>query len=134
MNEEVKVEPKNPIAPRVRKAALFAYKASLHKGMDEMDAMADAIEAALEAARTMSLRDTVEWERVGKETCPDPFSGKPGGRPKYPFWKMEIGETFTITGKHHNTIRASASSYGKRHGKKFTVSTNGDAVVVARTE
>lgn len=38
---------------------------------------------------------------------------------KYPYGKMEIGDSFFVPGPiKKNTIQASASNYGKRHQKK----------------
>jgi len=48
------------------------------------------------------------------------FAGKPGARPKYPFWKMEVGDCEEVS-QFPTTVSAAACSYGKRHKMKFTV-------------
>ena len=41
---------------------------------------------------------------------------------KYPFATMQVGDSFEITdNKVAKTVSTSASSYGKRHGVKFSV-------------
>ena len=40
---------------------------------------------------------------------------------KYPFAKMEVGDSFDICEKEYSKLKAPASRYGKRHNKFFTV-------------
>lgn len=41
---------------------------------------------------------------------------------RFPFWKMDVGDSFAVPADIKRTIVAtSASVYGIRHGKKFSV-------------
>lgn len=51
---------------------------------------------------------------------------------KYPFGQMLVGQSFLCT--DHIRVRASASDYGKRHGKKFSVRKEGEMYRCGRIE
>ena len=53
-------------------------------------------------------------------------SGKYGPT-KYPFFVMEVGDSFEVPIEKKNSIYKCASSYGKRHGQKFSVRKFDDA-------
>jgi len=38
---------------------------------------------------------------------------------KYPFSKMEIGDSFTVTGEEKFIVRSAAYAHANRHNKKF---------------
>lgn len=40
---------------------------------------------------------------------------------KYPFGKMEVGDSFALPSKESNRVSMSATQYFKRHGARFTV-------------
>lgn len=46
------------------------------------------------------------------------------GHPKYPFAVMEIGDSFALSREQVVLVRVSASQHSKRHGKRFTVTTD----------
>ncbi len=50
-----------------------------------------------------------------------------GGRKKYPFGDMEVDDSFAVPVEISNHVRAAASYYGIRNGKKFSVCKYGDA-------
>lgn len=50
-----------------------------------------------------------------------PMPPKGSGRPlRYPFDKLEIGDSFVIPTKDYNSVNAAARQYGKRCGMRFT--------------
>lgn len=51
-----------------------------------------------------------------------PNAGRSGGNSTYPFGKMEIGDSFSAGNDLPSVrkIRAAASWYGRRNGKKFS--------------
>lgn len=51
------------------------------------------------------------------------------GRSRYPFAKMEAGDTFVVPGDENKGVRSAAHSYGKRHGRTFTCRRQGDGTV-----
>jgi hypothetical protein len=56
---------------------------------------------------------------------------------KYPFDKMKVGQSFFIPEpafRDVSRIRASASSYGKRHGVKFAIVRDGEGYRCGRIE
>lgn len=53
---------------------------------------------------------------------------------KYPWAEMEVGESRTIENITIDKISPSATMYGKRNSKKFKCKTDGQNVVVTRTE
>jgi hypothetical protein len=58
-----------------------------------------------------------------------------GGVAKYPWNKMEIGDSFFIEGaKTTTSITSAASPYGKRHNKKFTARAVDGGVRIWRIE
>ncbi len=38
---------------------------------------------------------------------------------RYPFQEMNVGDTFTTASTESNRVKAAASTYGKRHGRKY---------------
>lgn len=49
---------------------------------------------------------------------------------KYPFATLLVGESFTWeVGSNHAPLRTAAYAYGKRHGVKLVVNTQGGGVV-----
>lgn len=52
-----------------------------------------------------------------------PYSGTNSSliRCKYPFAKMKVGDSFSFNAKDASRIQSSASSFGKKHGKVFSV-------------
>jgi hypothetical protein len=46
----------------------------------------------------------------------------PGAKWKYPFNKMEVGDSFEVDSKaEHQKVRVAALSYARKHNNKFTV-------------
>ena len=60
----------------------------------------------------------------------------PSARTKYPFWQMEVGDSFTVLPNDPGAVRtsphaspramAAAYTWGKLNGKTFTMRTNSD--------
>ncbi len=46
------------------------------------------------------------------------------GNTKYPFAKMNVGDSFAFDPKLRSKIATASSYYGKRNAKKFSTSTN----------
>ncbi len=61
-----------------------------------------------------------------------PSAAKPKNT-KYPFYKMDVQDSFIVPKTESNCIRSASSLYGKAHSKKFIVRTMGDVVRVWRT-
>jgi hypothetical protein len=62
-----------------------------------------------------------------------------GKRAKYPFGKLEIGESVIIDNEYtrakHSKYNSAANNYGKPHGKKFKVrKTENNEIRVWRTQ
>lgn len=56
------------------------------------------------------------------------------GRPaKYPWDKMGVGDSFSVSGKTLNGIRSTARYHANRLGREFRVATDGSGVRVWRT-
>ena len=43
------------------------------------------------------------------------------GRSKYPFWKMQVNDSFEFDPEECPRVRAAASHYGARNGMTFSV-------------
>ncbi|CAH1657586.1 hypothetical protein CHELA1G11_13031 [Hyphomicrobiales bacterium] len=56
-----------------------------------------------------------------EKNIPMPMPG--GSRRRYPFYELNVGESFHISGseKDMQAVRVAACHYGRRHGRKFTV-------------
>lgn len=52
---------------------------------------------------------------------------------KYPFDKMEIGDSFLVPGGKDTTVRGPSIGYSKRHGGKFAIHVVKGGVQVWRT-
>ncbi len=48
---------------------------------------------------------------------------------RYPFADMEPGDTFAVPAEENKKVRLAAHSYGKRHGKAFTIRRQEDGTV-----
>lgn len=99
------------INPYIVRIAVEAY--------EKNGSMEDALFAAAEKARRVGMFSH-DSRKGSQQTDIPEFAGKPGGRPKYPFWKMSIGDYEEVFA-HPTAVSAAASSYGRRHGMKFTV-------------
>lgn len=53
---------------------------------------------------------------------------------KYPFHKMDVGDSFSVPKPDGRKLRSASSAYAKRIGKKFTVRTQGGVVRLWRVE
>lgn len=53
---------------------------------------------------------------------------------KYPWEKMKVGDSFAVTGRDGNSVRASASLAGIRMRMKFSVSYEGEGYRVWRVK
>jgi hypothetical protein len=59
----------------------------------------------------------------------------PANRPAYPYAEMNIGDAFVVPkGGSYAAVRSSASRYGKRLKKTFTVRKEGELIRVYRIE
>lgn len=108
---------RNQINPRVLRRAIGEYK--LHGDMERV------IHAIVKEAKTCGLY-ACEYERPDKYFEEPANAGKPGGRHKYPFWKMDVGETVILKEVKAVTVSAAASAYGRNHNMKFSVRDEGD--------
>lgn len=104
---------------KINKRVVAAAQLAYDKG-----GMIAALEAALEQARKSGWRGA-EFSRADIEIAIPEFMGKPGGRPKYPFWKMKVGEVYELEGVHISSVSAAASAYGKNHNMKFALERRG---------
>lgn len=59
-------------------------------------------------------------------TKPMPATSAPATYARYPFKKMEVGQSFEFDSLRYRTVQSAASMYGKRNGKKFIFKPNGD--------
>ena len=51
-----------------------------------------------------------------------PVPRKPvGGRAKYPFWDMAVGDSFAVSADELKRVQTAASQFGRRHDQRFTV-------------
>lgn len=57
----------------------------------------------------------------------------PGGRHKYPFAQMEIGDSFEVTGEDMRKIYSAASNSGGRHGRSYRTRVTENGIRVWRT-
>jgi hypothetical protein len=55
------------------------------------------------------------------------------GRKKYPFGEMEIGDSFSFKADELTRVRAAASYFGTRNGKKFSARKDGPGCRCWRT-
>ncbi len=53
------------------------------------------------------------------------YTGR-GARPKYPFSKMEVGDSFFAPGMTSNGLSNATQWHAKKTGKKFTCATEAD--------
>lgn len=60
-----------------------------------------------------------------------PLSGR-ANNGKFPFYKMEIGDSFSVGFDDRLSLRSMASSYGRKNGKKFTTRKSDDGIRVWR--
>jgi len=51
---------------------------------------------------------------------------------KYPFPKMDIGDSFVAPKPESHRIRSAANAYSKRSGRSFTLRTLGDVIRIWR--
>ncbi len=52
---------------------------------------------------------------------------------KYPFWKMEVGDSFAFPSDLHRRVVSAASAYGSEHDRKYSVIRTGDGYRCWRT-
>ena len=53
----------------------------------------------------------------------NPLGREAGGRSKYGFHEMEVGDSFSFDGSLYRRVGQAAINYGKQHGLKFSVRT-----------
>lgn len=127
---------KEPIKVPIAMAVVRLVQKHTADGDDPITAGRKALEEVLEQARIHGLREGPVHIKPSHEIDHPEFTGKPGARPKYPFWKMQPGEDYIVSGPHKMTVQAAAWSYGRNHNMKFTVTDNpdGDGLLVVRVE
>ena len=54
------------------------------------------------------------------------------GTRKYPFNKMQVGDSFALPVAHYKRLQRAAHAYGDYHGLKFSVRNQGETVRVWR--
>lgn len=54
------------------------------------------------------------------------FPNECRGVRKYPFNKMEVGDSFAVEKENRHLCSNAASHHGRNHGKKFSVRKHGD--------
>lgn len=83
---------------------------------------------------------TTVFKSTGKGKGSSKYMGRP---PKYPFGDLKINESFRLMYKdlygsskyfQVSSLRSAASHFGKRHGKRFSVTTHDEFYEVARVE
>ena len=60
-----------------------------------------------------------------------PFIGR-ANNGKFPFYKMEIGDSFSVGLDNRLSLRSMASTYGRKNGKKFITRQSDDGIRVWR--
>lgn len=75
-------------------------------------------------AETLYMSDFVIEKKAVK--------GKAGKPLKYPFDKLEKGQSFIVPDTEISNISPSARAYGKRHKKQFSCNSEGKNVRVSR--
>lgn len=65
------------------------------------------------------------------DSVPHPNGGTKGVR-KYPFDRMEVGQSFYVFPEPGTTPSIAAYQYARRHGKKFSCRREGDGVRIWR--
>lgn len=55
-----------------------------------------------------------------------------GNNGKFPFYKMEIGDSFSVGPDDRLSLRSMASTYGRKNGKKFATRQTDDGIRVWR--
>lgn len=92
---------------------------------------AKRIEHLLKVTKTRGLYEG-PWERSMKYLVPEVSGGN--GRPyRYPFHRMDVGESvfFDARGRDTSAVNA-AHAHGSRYGKKFTAQREGDGYRIWR--
>lgn len=56
------------------------------------------------------------------EGIPQPNSRQKGPQSRYPFSRMEVGDSFLVEGVEGYKVRNAASRWGRANGKQLTVS------------
>lgn len=56
-----------------------------------------------------------------------------GPAPRWPFRQMAVGDSFCAPRSQANTVKASASMFGKRSGRKFSTRMEDDSIRCWRT-
>lgn len=80
------------------------------------------------------------FKSTDKGKSPSKYTGRPS---KYSFGELKVNESFRLMFKdlygkleyfQVSSLRSAASHYGKRHGKRFSVTTHDEFYEVARVE
>jgi len=60
-----------------------------------------------------------------------PFTGH-GNNGKFPFYKMEVGDSFLVGLEDKSSLQSMDSAYGRKNNKKFTTRQSDDGIRVWR--
>lgn len=110
------------------------FKFYAEGGSTDEEAMRRALTWAIGKAKVNGWYDGPTSRAVDTRIAWPEAGNRRGASPKYPFWRMEVGETHLIEGAHKMDIKAAMRSFGHRRKMKFTAKDDpdGDGVFVTR--
>lgn len=121
---------KRAINPKILREMVFVLN-NLPRQRVGLEDAESVVRKVLDLSKRHGLYEG-DYERPAKHFSPPAFVGKNGRVPKYPFYRMEVGESVFFSYAEKSAALDAARNYGNRNEMKFTHQPENDGVRIWR--